>query len=91
MTKLKHLTLAAATTLIAGLAAAAPIAPGVYSLQSGSTLHVFDNGKMGMENAVGFAVFMDEGTPMTLVDGRQVNMKGNEVARVSQRVRPADN
>jgi hypothetical protein len=88
---IKKTAFAAATALLATVAMANTIDPGVYPLKDGSTLHVFENGKMGMENSFGYAVFMDQGATMETLDGHKVTMQGNEVARVSQRVRPAEN
>lgn len=87
----KQLALATTTILLTGVVMAAPVVPGTYALDDGSTLHLFENGKMGMENRLGFAVFMDENAPMKRQDGRQIRMQGNEVARVSQIVRSVNN
>lgn len=53
------------------------------ALKDGSTVYVFRDGKMGMENPYGRAVLMSEGQAMVTVDGKTVRMVGNEVARVS--------
>lgn len=53
------------------------------ALKDGSTVYVFLDGKMGMENPHGRAVPMPEGQAMVTADGKTVRMVGNEVARVS--------
>ena len=53
-------------------------------LKDGSTVHVFADGKMAMENNVGRAVYMEPGHVMQAKDGRQIVMNGNEVARLEQ-------
>ncbi|MBI1906939.1 MAG: CopK family periplasmic copper-binding protein [Rhodocyclales bacterium] len=53
------------------------------ALKDGSTVYVFLDGKMGMENPYGRAVPMPEGQAMVTADGKTVRMVGNEVARVS--------
>ncbi len=57
-------------------------------LKDGSTVHVFKDGKMGMENPKGLVVYMDEGTLMDSKDGRKIVMKGNETARLESVLRP---
>lgn len=56
----------------------------VALLKDGSTVHIFADGKMGMEDRYGRPVSMAEGHSMTTADGRTVIMKGNEVWRVDQ-------
>lgn len=53
-----------------------------YELKDGSTLHVFKDGKMGMENQFGRAVSMKEGQTVEAKDGTKVTVKGNEVVRL---------
>lgn len=53
-------------------------------LEDGSIVHVFKDGKMGMESTLGRAFQMPEGHAMRADDGRSITMQGNEVARVSQ-------
>lgn len=50
-------------------------------LKDGSTVHVFQNGKMGMEDRFGNAAYMPDGHVMETRDGQKITMKGNEVAR----------
>ena len=52
-----------------------------YELKDGSTVHVFKDGKMGMEDKYGRAVTMAEGHAMETKDGQKIMMKGNEVWR----------
>lgn len=51
-------------------------------LKDGSTVHIFKDGKMGMEDKYGRAFLMKEGTEMETKDGEKIIMKGNEVWRV---------
>ncbi|WP_136420414.1 CopK family periplasmic copper-binding protein [Herbaspirillum sp. ST 5-3] len=57
-------------------------------LKDGSTVHVFKDGKMGMENPYGLVTSMDEGHTMVTKDGKTIVMKGNETARLSLALRP---
>lgn len=51
-------------------------------LKDGSTVYLFKDGKMGMENKVGKAVRMKEGHVMETKDGQKIIMIGDEVARL---------
>ena len=51
-------------------------------LTDGTTLYVFKNGKMGMENKKGRAATMKSGRVMEAKDGQKYIMVGNEVARL---------
>lgn len=51
-------------------------------LKDGSTVHVFPNGKMGMEDRFGNAAHMADGHVMEARSGEKITMKGNEVARI---------
>ena len=53
-----------------------------YDLKDGTTLYVFKDGKMTMENQNGKAVAMKDGQPMETKDGQTIMMKGNEVWRI---------
>ena len=55
----------------------------VVELKDGSTVYVFDSGKMAMESKYGRAVRMDPGTVMETKDGQKITMVGDEVARLS--------
>ncbi len=52
------------------------------ALRDGSTVHVFDNGKMAMENQYGLITSMKEGQVMKTKDGKDLVMNGNETARL---------
>lgn len=51
-------------------------------LEDGSTVYVFQNGKMGMEDKVGRPTRMKPGHVMKAKDGTQLIMVGDEVMRV---------
>lgn len=51
-------------------------------LKDGSTVYLFKDGKMGMENKMGKAVRMKEGHVMETKDGQKIIMVGDEVARL---------
>ncbi len=51
-------------------------------LKDGSTVYLFKDGKMGMENKMGKAVRMKEGQVMETKDGQKIIMIGDEVARL---------
>lgn len=53
-----------------------------YDLKDGSTLHVFRDGKMAMEDKFGRAFSMDQGHQMETRDGNKIAMQGNEVWRL---------
>lgn len=57
------------------------------ALQDGSTLHVYSDGKMAMENRLGNAVLMAEGQAMQAKDGSTISMRGDEVARLADEIR----
>ena len=80
------LLVAAASSMIAlsAFAADANQVEKSIQLKDGSTVHVFADGKMAMENNVGRAVYMEPGQVMQAKDGRQIAMNGNEVARLDQ-------
>ncbi len=52
-------------------------------LKDGSTVHIFADGKMAMQQ-YGRAVYMEPGHVMQTKDGKQLAMNGNEVARLDQ-------
>ena len=54
----------------------------VVELKDGSTVYVFDSGKMAMESKYGRAVRMDQGMVMETKDGQKIIMVGNELARL---------
>lgn len=53
-------------------------------LQGGTTVHLFKDGKMAMEDKYGRAFRMKDGEVMQTSDGKTITMKGDEVARLSQ-------
>lgn len=54
----------------------------VIELKDGSTVYVFDSGKMAMESKFGRATRMEPGMTMEASDGRKITMVGDEVARL---------
>ncbi len=86
-TKLAKLALIAvlstvsATTAFAHDAASAE-AKQVIELKDGSTLYIFTDGKMAMEDRYGRVARMEPGTTMETRDGKKVTMQGDEVARL---------
>ncbi|HRP96237.1 MAG TPA: CopK family periplasmic copper-binding protein [Rhodocyclaceae bacterium] len=54
-------------------------------LKDGTRVHIFKDGKMGMEDRLGRAFLMPEGQVMEARDGRTLVMNGNEVWRVRWR------
>ncbi|MFZ3139070.1 CopK family periplasmic copper-binding protein [Polaromonas sp.] len=56
-------------------------------LKDGSTVHLFKDGKMAMENKFGHPYRMQEGEMMETTDGKSIAMKGDEVARLSNAMR----
>lgn len=53
-------------------------------LKDGSTVYIFKDGKMGMEDKLGRATFMAPGHAMETKDGRKIIMNGNEIWRVEE-------
>lgn len=58
-------------------------------LKDGSTVYIFKDGKMGMEDKVGRATRMKPGQVMETKDGQKLIMIGDEVMRVES-LRPAN-
>jgi len=56
-------------------------------LKDGSTVHIFKNGKMAMEDKYGRSASMKPGQVMEAVDGQKITMQGNEVARLESAIR----
>ena len=54
----------------------------VIEMKDGSTLYIFKNGKMAMEDKVGRAQRMKPGHVMETKDGQKLIMVGDEVARL---------
>ena len=53
-------------------------------LKDGSTVYIFKDGKMGMEDKFGQSAFMAPGHVMETKDGKKIIMNGNEIWRVDQ-------
>mgnify|MGYP000880814149 CR=1 FL=1 len=51
-------------------------------LKDGSTVYIFKDGKMGMEDKLGRAVRMKQGQVMETKDGQKIMMHGDEVMRL---------
>lgn len=79
----KKLLIAAATGMFALSAFAVDIknVEKSYQLKDGSTVYIFKDGKMGMEDKYGRAASMKEGQVMETKDGNKIMMKGNEIWR----------
>lgn len=54
----------------------------VIELKDGSTLYIFKDGKMGMEDKYGRATRMEQDTVMETKDGQKIMMHGDEVMRL---------
>jgi hypothetical protein len=54
----------------------------VIDLKDGSTVYIFKDGKMAMEDKVGRAVRMKKDTVMETKDGQKIIMHGDEVMRL---------
>lgn len=55
---------------------------GAIELKDGSTVHIFKDGKMAMEDKSGHARVMKQGERMETKDGQIIMMKGNEIWRL---------
>jgi len=53
-------------------------------LKDGTTVYIFKDGKMGMEDKLGRAVRMKEGQVMETKDGQKIMMHGDEVMRLER-------
>jgi hypothetical protein len=58
-------------------------------LKDGSTVYIFKDGKMGMEDKYGRATRMKKDTVMETKDGQKIIMHGDEVMRLDEYVCPA--
>ncbi len=82
----KQILVAAASSLIALSAFAvdqSDVARSV-ALKDGTTVYIFKDGKMGMEDKFGRATVMPQGRAMDTKDGKKIIMTGNEIWRVDQ-------
>ena len=59
----------------------------VMEMKDGSTIYVFDGGKMAMESPYGQATRMAPGMVMETRDGQKIAMVGDEVARLDNLLR----
>ena len=55
----------------------------VIDLKDGSTVYIFKDGKMAMEDKLGRAVRMEQNTAMEAKDGQKIMMHGDEVMRLN--------
>ena len=79
-------TVVALSLLLSGLSAFALDREGIersIQLKDCSTVHVFKDGKMAMEDKLGRPSRMKPGQTMQTTDGQPMTMKGDEVARLS--------
>lgn len=60
------------------------------SLNDGSSLHIFGNGKMALENRFGQVAQLQPGQKLQAQDGRTITANGNETARLSQLLHEAN-
>lgn len=83
---LKQLTLLAtvATLSLSAFAFDHTTVEKTIPLKDDSTLVVFRDGKMGMEDQYGRPLYMKEGHVMETRDGQQIVMRGNEAWRLEQ-------
>jgi len=83
---LKQLMIAAAIGTMTSTAFAADAARAeakqVFDLKDGSTVYIFKDGKMAMEDKLGRAVRMKKDTVMETKDGQKLIMHGDEVMRL---------
>ena len=75
------LSTAGATTAFAGDAARTE-AKQVIELKDGSTVYIFKDGKMAMEDKAGRATRMKKDTVMETKDGQKIIMHGDDVMRL---------
>lgn len=78
----------AALVLAAPALAQKPDAQRTIELKDGTTLYIYRDGKMAMENRVGQPVPMREGVRMETKTGEVLIMKGNEIWRLYDPMRP---
>lgn len=73
---------AAASLTVSAFAADGAEIDKTYELKDGSTVFVYKDGKMAMENKVGRTFMMKEGQVMETKDGQKITMTGNELHRL---------
>ena len=83
---LKKLSLFALASLVSASALAVDMVKVEKSIpmKDGSTLYIFKDGKMGMEDKIGKVMHMKPGKMMETADGKKLIMTGNEVWRVDE-------
>lgn len=81
---LKKFAIMASILTVAGAAFAVDMGnvAQTFELKDGSTVYVFKDGKMAMENRLGRTVGMKAGHVMETKDGQKIIMVGNELARL---------
>ena len=81
---LKKFAIMASMLTVAGAAFAVDMGnvAQTFELKDGSTVYVFKDGKMAMENRLGQTVGMKAGHVMETKDGQKIIMVGNELARL---------
>ncbi|MEO8839455.1 MAG: periplasmic Cu(I)/Cu(II)-binding protein CopK [Herbaspirillum sp.] len=88
---LKKMLMVAAISTVAVSAFANDVARAeakqAIDLKDGSTVYVFKDGKMAMENMYGNATRMGQNAAMQTKDGQKVLMQGDEVARLDYLLR----
>lgn len=82
----KKLLMVAALSVVTTTAfaddAARAAAKKVIDMKDGSTLYIFKDGKMAMEDKLGRVAHMKKDVVMETKDGQKIIMHGNEVARL---------
>jgi Copper resistance protein K len=83
---LKKLAIMASTFALAGAAFAVDMGNVAqkFDLKDGSTVYVFKDGKMAMEDRLGRTVGMKAGHVMETKGGQRIIMIGNEIARLER-------
>ncbi len=84
-TSIAVLSLALATAAAAPAFASDALAQTTHqslNLKDGSTLYIFEDGKMAREDRYGRAAYLMQGEVLELADGRKVTAVGNEIVRL---------
>lgn len=86
----KKMLMVAALTMVGASAYAVDAAQVDKSiaLKDGSTVYIFKDGKMGMEDKYGRPAYMAPGHVMETKDGKKIIMNGNEIWRVDELLSP---
>lgn len=74
--------ISAATASASAGDAARAAAEKIFELKDGSTLYIFKDGKMAMEDKFGRAKRMEKDKVMETRDGQKIIMHGDEVSRL---------